>query len=362
VLAGLFLWLQVLSSVYYGVFLAFAASALILLLLLAERRQTASALPWLIAGALVAVVLTVPYAIPYTRAAGVLGERDLTEIRQYSAQPISYLASPPQNWLWGWTSEWGSAERHLFPGLTAIVLAVVGLFSRLRGRALVYAGLALVLAELSLGSNGRLYSAILAQGSWLHGLRAPSRLGLTVVCAIAVGAGFGAQAIAERCTPSYRKWVWLAVLSLLALEYANRGMPLTNPGRADRATLYNVMRSAGPGVVVELPMPMPEALPGPDPFYQYWSSNHWYPLVNGYSGYYPEGYIRTLEQMRRFPNDASIARLKRLNVRYIVLHRKFFKPDEYSTLFDQLRARRDVFFLGTFFDPMAEASLFVLES
>jgi hypothetical protein len=361
-LTGLFLWLQMLSSVYYGIFLALAASSLVMLLLLVDLRRTARALPWLLAGAVVAGVLTVPYAIPYTRAAGLLGERQLSEITEYSAQPISYLASPPQNWLWGWTSEWGGAELHLFPGLTAIGLTLAGLFSRFRRPAFVYAALALILAELSLGSNGRLYSALLAQGSWLHGLRAPSRLGLFVACALAMGAGFGAQAIAARCRPSYRKLAWLAIASLLAVEYANRGLPLTSPGHAGRATLFNVLRSAGPGVVIELPVPLPEALPGPDPFYQYWSSNHWYPLVNGYSGYYPESYLQTLELIRRFPDDASIRRLKRLKVRYIVLHRHFFGPEEYSIVFDQLRARQDVLFLGTFFDPLAEASLFILQS
>ena len=64
--------------------------------------------------------------------------------------------------------------------------------------------------------------------------------------------------------------------------------------------------------------------------------------------------------MRRFPDDESVARLKRLNARYVVVHREFMEPDEYSELLLRLHAREELRFLGTFSDPIGEASLFML--
>ena len=99
VLGGLFLWLQILSSVYYGVFLAAAAVVFVLLLLVAYPGRTARALPALLLGALVAVVLAVPYVLPYLRTARTFGVRRTAEVVTYSASLSSYLASAPQRLL-----------------------------------------------------------------------------------------------------------------------------------------------------------------------------------------------------------------------------------------------------------------------
>jgi hypothetical protein len=360
-LAGVFLWLQVLSCVYYGVFLALATSALAVALSITAPLRVARALPGLVGGAILGALLTVPYALPYLHNARTLGQRDMAEVAMYSARPASYLMSPAQNWLWGWTSQWGAPELQLFPGLAAVGLALVGLLSRPRLLAWVYGALTLLFIELSLGVNGHLYPWLLARVPFLQGLRSPSRFAIMVCAVLAVGAGFGARALERRFQRPGRVIAIAGVLILMAAEYANRGMALMDPESARRATAYQMIEASGPGVVVELPLPVAESLPGRDPHYQFWSRLHWHPLINGYSGYYPVGYIRTLEQMRRFPDDDSVARLKRLNVRYVVVHREFMKPDEYSELLLRLHAREELRFLGTFSDPIGEASLFVLE-
>ena len=72
-------------------------------------------------------------------------------------------------------------------------------------------------------------------------------------------------------------------------------------------------------------MPEPDRLPGFDAQYEYWSSTHWKPLINGYSGYTPAQYVETMSEMLTFPDDRSIGRLQLLKVRYIVVHQNFFK-------------------------------------
>jgi hypothetical protein len=232
ILAGLFLWLQILSSVYYGVFLAATAAVLVLLMLIAYPRPTARAVPALLIGALLAVVLAVPYALPYLRTAQTLGNRETTEVATYSATMSSYLASPPQSWLWGWTApRWGSVELSLFPGAVAITLAIAAILYRPRRLTFVYASLAAATIELSLGLNGRVYAWLFNHVGVLHGLRSPSRFGIIACCAIAMLAGFGAQALHTRLCrfgPRAAGGFVAALVLLVALDNATTGMTLSD--------------------------------------------------------------------------------------------------------------------------------------
>jgi hypothetical protein len=150
-----------------------------------------------------------------------------------------------------------------------------------------------------------------------------------------------------------------ALLALLTVEYGSSKMFLTRVAN-DPPDVYRVIRSVGPGVVAELPMPRPERLPEWDAVYEWWSINHWHPLVNGYSGYYPPTYLRTLELMRTFPDDESIARLRALNVRFIVVHRAFYDVVAYASLLDRMSNRLEFQSLGHYRDPVDEAQLFEL--
>src|SRR2546425_4667862 len=117
-LAGVFVWLQMMSCVYYGIFLAMLAVLLVVLLAVPDVRRARAAWPGLLFGAILAAALTWPYARPYQQTAEKLGPRDPAEIAQYSARPMNYLAAPRQNWLWGWTADrFGGNETRLFPGL-----------------------------------------------------------------------------------------------------------------------------------------------------------------------------------------------------------------------------------------------------
>src|SRR4029079_19438146 len=57
----------------------------------------------------------------------------------------------------------------------------------------------------------------------------------------------------------------------------------------------------------------------PDPLYMYYSTFHWKPLVNGYSGFFPPSYMDFLWAMRSFPDAPSIDFLRRRGATYIVL-------------------------------------------
>jgi hypothetical protein len=135
--------------------------------------------------------------------------------------------------------------------------------------------------------------------------------------------------------------------------------PLADANVASESTVYRMLNALEPGVVLELPVPQLSRLPGWDAYYELWSIHHWRPLVNGYSGYYPPDYVRTLVAMERFPDEASIAALRAHNVRYVIVHEPFLSSDGYAQL---LRAaeRPEFGVIGRFRDPLGTAILLSL--
>jgi hypothetical protein len=121
-----------------------------------------------------------------------------------------------------------------------------------------------------------------------------------------------------------------------------------------------MIRTLPHAVLLELPVPSPDRLPGNDPFYEYWSTTHWQALINGYSGYYPPAYLETLHIMRPFPDDASIARLKELGVQYIVVHEQLLEPGDRAALSARIESRPELHYGGRFSDWIGQAWFFEL--
>jgi hypothetical protein len=364
-LAGVFLWLQILSSVYYGVFLAMVCVVLTAAMALVHRDNTPRALVRLAAGGAVAAVLTLPYAWPYLHASQTM-LRAPAEINTYSANLWNYFASAPQSALWGWTSEkFGGPEFSLFPGAAAILLALAAVFNRHRKIVVVYAALTFVALELSLGLNGHLYAWLSEQVQALRGLRSPSRFGIVVSMTMAAMAGFGAQTLKDLATRTASRvvqFVTPALIILVAVESSTSGMTLAPVPleTGDDRSVYIAIRRIGPGPVVEMPLPKLYALPGHEPMYMLWSIAHWNPLVNGYSGYYPPEYSQTVVRTEHFPDDQSIAQLTNLGIRYVVVHRAYYDDDSYRALIGRITERKELIPLGTFVDPFKECSLFLV--
>jgi hypothetical protein len=365
-LGGAFLALQTLSCVYYGVFLAITLAFFVpVLLLLSGRRRASRALLPLTLGVAIACVLIVPYAIPYLAASDALGPRALSEVSRYSARPISYLTSTEQNWLWGWTSTWESPERRLFPGFIAILLAVAAAWGQERRLVLLYGAVALLAMELSFGVNSFVYTRLLDHLAILQGLRAPARLAIVVLAATAVLAGFGMRALRRRIPARYPGLSRAAVplvMALLVLDYVPVGIPLREvpPDPPPSGSVYAAMRSLGPGAVVDLPTPRTNGLPGYDILYAYWSRLHWYPLVNGYSGFYPRAYMETLSALTGFPYDRSLARLGDLGVRYVIVHRAHYRDDQFQAVTLRMLAYPGLRHVGRFTAASGDVELMLI--
>jgi hypothetical protein len=357
-LAGVLLWLQILSSVYYGVFLVLIAGTLALLLVAAEPRLARAAVRPLGLGAVILTVLTVPYAIPYVYSTRALGPRDPGEVANFSARLGSYLSAPQQNWLWGWTSfAYTGDELHLFPGLAAIALAVVGLIKGPRRHTRIYLAILALAVVLSFGMNGPVYGWLYDRIRPLQGFRAPARFAILACCALAVLAGFGFQSLRRMVARRRAHEALLAaVLVVIGIEYGSAPMIL---GAVPTAVpdVYKMLQRTERAPVIEFPLVDWDH----SVHYMYWSIHHWRPLVNGYSGYTPPEYNETRRLMRTFPDDASIRRLRTLDVRYIIVHQTFYEERNYAALMTRLMQRPEVTPFGRFRDWIGWADIFELK-
>src|SRR5262249_8682506 len=144
-------------------------------------------------------------------------------------------------------------------------------------------------------------------------LRAPVRIGIIVMFAIAVLAGFGVRYLA-----SSRRWLVPVLVTGVALELAAIPWPLRDRGPIPRGFEMLAVLPPGPGV---------------EYLFNYQSSDyhnqtkaminstlHWQPLVNGYSDLIPPDFDRLAVPINDFPDPASFELLRRLQVRYVVFH------------------------------------------
>jgi len=363
VLTGVFVALQTMSSIYYGIFLMVLLSLCAGLLMLSSGRAGVMRVTVpLAAGAFTAAVACGAYAVPYLATRGEVGGRSEDEIRVYSATPANYRVATPDNLLYGARSGrlLGRPERRLFPGVVPLLLGVMAFMLRRPSRdAIVYVLCAVAAFDMSLGFGGISYRFLYEHVPLFGGLRAPARLGIFVLLFLGVVAALGQAAIFEEVPQRGRRVAAVIIPSLVLLEYWVAPIQLTTFPSAP-PPLYAWLAAQPHGVVAEFPMPSPNTLPGREARYLYMSTFHWKPIVNGYSGYYPQSYIARLEQLSRFPDIESLERLHREEVRYLIVHTASYPRDEAELVLSGISASGAARELGHFDDGEGTAVVFGL--
>jgi len=353
VLTGVFVLLQFVSCVYYGVFLLMLLTITTPVLLLVSARAPLIAVARaLLVGAVIGAAPLVAYSAPYRANQQAFGGRGLGEIDMWSATPGSFLSSPLENRLYGSsTSGYGAAEGRLMPGVLALLLAILALIRPLTREVWVYAVALVSSAVLALGTHTPAYRIALILVPPLSGLRAPARFGMLAALAVAVLAGFGAAWLLGRIRhPIVRHAVAIVIVAGMTVEYASRFGPL-HPW-LQRAPMYAAwLRTQPPGTVVDLPLPRGHALPLFEAEWSYLGRTHGKPMANGYSGYYPRSYLDLLGAMTRFPNRESLQALRARDVRYVVVHEDRYKPADFFDFLSRLYATPGVVVVGRFGDP-----------
>jgi len=346
-LFGAFTAGQVLSCMYYGLFLVPYFAVVCGTMLIAHwrrnpqtaRRTTAAlAVSVAIAGAAV-----LPVARAYLGAREVVGERKADEVVAGSATLWNYLGPANENAVWGSAlGRFAEPERRLFPGFIALALAIIGL-ARARGGAaqLAYALGLLLAVDVSLGFNGVTYRALYDHVLPFRGLRIPARMGIIAGFSLAVLAGYGVAWISEQIRPLRARGASLAAIAALMLvEYASRPIDLMIVPAEPPSVYADMVRDVGDtptAALAEFP-----AGDRDDPTYLYYSTFHWQHLVNGYSGFFPPWYRTYLAAMNTLPGDEGVRVAKNHEARYLIVHGERLFGARYPELIDGLDRRRDV--------------------
>ena len=336
--AGLFFALQMLSSLYYGLFLAVYLIPLGGALWLARGRPI-KPLVGLAAGAAVAAVLISPVIYAYTANKAMVGDRGVGAVQFYSADGSDYLKPHFRSLVYGRWAEGGNPERQLFPRIMPVVLATAALWPPLSVARIAYT-LALVTAlDGSFGLKGSYYPLLYAYVGPYRGLRVPARFSILVGLTLAVLAGYGAARMFERW-PRRRVLLTAVTLALLMVEAMPR-MPLERVWPVP-PPIYASIASEPTAVLAEFPMPTAPLGYFFDTRYLYFSTFHWHPILNGNSGYFPKSYEELTERERDFPSDAAIAYLRSRGVDYFTVHGAFLDPGQFRSIVDTLATKPDI--------------------
>ena len=352
---------QVYSCIYYSVFLATA------LLFIAGYRlvrmpsdERTRVIRLMVVPVVASAVIAAPYAAAYLLNRSSLGDRIDRDVYLYSATLRNYLATSEFNLLYGRTSEWfGQPERLLFPGITAVVLAMVGLAQFDRTRiTLAIAGVTGFV--LSLGLNTPVYAALRLVVTPYRGLRAPARASILLFLAISALAAFGYARLVRERSATIRHLVAALLAVFLVGEYVTSlGAWLTVPRQP--AEVYRWLAKQQRSVVVEVPFAKADRLHAiADGLYMFNSTYHWQPIVNGYSGFFPKSFYEMSDFMRQFPDERSMAYLKQRGVDIIVVHGALLGPDEFGATTAALLGRPDVEAVGQFQEQMGLDAVFRL--
>jgi hypothetical protein len=289
-----------------------------------------------------------------------LGERDPRDIQAYSATLWNYLSTPNENVLHGgWSGRLGQNERRLFPGVIALAIAAVGVIG-LERRRLTLLAVGAIGFVISLGLNTPLYSLLTSVLFIYNGLRAPARASILVFLALAGLVAFGWSRIESRLK-GWGPAAAVAVALALLAEYANvqSAWYIAAPRTPE---VYTWLATQPRSVVLELPVTTADRLDlVPDGIYMFRSTEHWHPILNGYSGFFPRSFIELTEQMKTFPDEASIAYLKSRQVDLVVVHGGLMAPDAFGAMTTSLMTRPDFEVKGQFAEQRGPDMVFRLK-
>ena len=330
--------LQLLSSLYYAMFLAIGLALVGAVTLIARRgRVGGPALVGLVAGAVLGAIVAITYAQPYIYTRAKVGDRSLGETHRYSATPASFVTVSRDSIVYrDLLPHEGEGETELFTGFTPLVLAGVALVPTTTATAAAYGLTLLAAGDMALGTNGLTFTLLREHVSALRALRAPGRFGILVQLTLGVLASIGLARAARRW-PRAGSTLIAASVGLILVEYANGPLAVDRlPARP--SPVYQWLATQPKLVTLELPVPEPHALPLHDPFYMYASTWHWQPLVNGYSGHYSAGYVSQLAALKTLPSKEAAAALTAMGVQRILVHEALYPPKRYVPLIASLEA------------------------
>ena len=333
--------LQSLTSNYLLVFMTFGMTAAAL----SRAREWAApgrvrALALLCASGVIAIALLLPFLWPYMEARRDQGlSRSLGEVTHYSAAWQDYLSASGRIHYSLWSAPlWRGAGAALFPGVTALGLVFALVLSGPAWRSRVprmWMALGVAGLLLSFGTSIPGYEFLYQTVPLLQGIRASVRFGYLVLAAVAALAAFGLVVAREKLATRPRVRTAVSVGAVLLVTVESARLPVGYSPAHQTPGVYRVLATQPVGALVELPLYSPAAF-SRNGIYMLHATEHWKPLLNGYSGFIPASYRRHADVLRTFPDRASLDYLRTLGVSHVVVHESLFVEVRGAELFAQI--------------------------
>lgn len=353
VLFLLFYLLNLSGGCYLAYMIHFPMLALLASRAFSEGRALLAprSLKVLVPVALAAGVAVLAAFLPYVRSSRALGlSRTPAEIHQFGANVASYFSPSAQNVYFGpqvkvrlravfgpRAKNLERIENALFAGFLPTILFGIGAVSAWRRRR--YGGegppdpwtrgLALSGLLCFALTFPAVYGPLMKVLPGLSGMRVPSRFYVFVSFALAWFAALGVEAV-QRRLPAPRARAAFAVLLGLVLLVELTPRPLTWLRIPREEQIPEVYRwiAREPSVKAILEVPMREGTR--ENLYLYYSTVHWKPLANGYSGHVPPSYEALKERISFLPEQDGFGLLKGYGITHLVVHTR--RPERQEAL------------------------------
>ncbi len=369
-LFGFFYLAQSLASWHYLIFSSIIAGLMwIWIAIFSRNRKELLRLAGVVLAIAAAMLVIIPFALPYFRAHSRLPgfERAMSELEGYSATPEDFLRVMPESLVYGegappFRLPGERGESVLFSGFVILIFALLALFSlrkkeegkkadEVRERfpfrygvifplLLVLTGFILVLGPKPHGISNPPFIALFHLGL-LKFIRVPSRFYVIIALGLAMLAGYGVAWLIPRLgsggkRAALKRLAPLCLFLIILFELLSVNFTIAEvPVNGEVPEVYSWLEEQGDVRVIELPTsPLSPAVSNDrdlglnfndvlgyhesEATIVYFSTYHWKKILNGYSGYFPYHYVRTMTEMQGFPSPRSLELLRGLQVDYVI--------------------------------------------
>lgn len=332
------------------------------------------------AACVVALLVILQFALPYAATKSAYDfKRPIEEVNFWSAGPLSLLQHTARSWLYqpvqiNVLHVPTGVEGEMYPGIVAVMLALVGLASwRVMSRERttpaagpwLFAAISIVGLVLSFGPslNWTLYTRDLAglklPYKWFYehvpgwdSMRVPHRFALLFMLGLAICAGYGVAYLISRAgrgrTSLAPRALAAAAMLLVGAEFFAPGVPITyTPTGSATPVLYQWLagpeaRTLIPANALLLELPLSE-YPHPitsNPIYLVYGLAHGRPMLNGSINIPPPGFERFFAQMQTFPSQATLDVIEGLGTQFVIAHTGKLSEAQRATLVQEAGQER----------------------
>jgi hypothetical protein len=301
------------------------------------RDRRVHVLRRLVLASVIAIALLAPYLYTYYRIYVSEGfSRGLAENRMWAGSASDYLSTV--SWLhFPWSRPFYESSRSTnFPGVTVLALAIAALAvpaarrdPRVRMCAAVAAGCVLVSLAPRLPGYGVLHGVV----PLFWAVRVQAHIGQIVLLSLAILAGFGTAWLASARRWSRASWHIAAGVLVVAVNAEVFRAPMPLREFTGIPAVYSVLRGEERAVALEFPVYAGGAVVR-NAWYEFYSTAHWKPIGNGYSGFLPRHYERLVSDVREFPAEHVLQALHRRGFTHAVVHQREFIEQHGQPAFD----------------------------